>query len=482
MVTKPKTPPWEHRRWRGGVARGDSAWVQGVVYLVVGCVWLGAAAAFAAAQGKRILHEEWFVGLFLLFFMAGGIGFLVGAFIALARWWRFGQARVRMTTLPGVIGGHFSGEVELPDSLPANANVYLELSCEVTRQAPARGNDDINAPSVSTVWTQKICTKPGDRQRRDRQWRIPFDFAIPYRTKENDVLPDETDDRMIEGGISVKYGWHLRVTAKLPGPDLNLKCHVPVFKTAASNCKLNHVPEIGAELPLEQYLAEKDEPRRVRIEAGPHGPVFVGAVRPIMWSVVLVPTIFGVVFTAAGIGVPIVVWTTSGLVKELHVPKDGLDALSLLMPLAFIAIPALISTVIFAFGAFISMVTIGSFVSRRTWVERGRIHQKRTFLAIPLPSRSVPCNQVDRVDTNGSSSSNGKSFSSVAVWCNGKNRRAAELSLLAFVQKLAASMTVGTDIPTRRETDALIAALRQEINRQRNVPLTKDDDDGTEPA
>ncbi len=449
----------------------------GVVPLVVGGAFLAVAAAIAVTGKRSSLHDAWILGVFVLLFITGGIGFLIGAFIALARWWRFGEVRVRMATVPGIIGGHFAGEVDLPDSLPANANVYLELFCAMTRSGPTRRTDDMDVVSVCKVWTQKICTKPADRHCRNRQWSLPFDFTIPYRTAGNEVSPDETDDGKLEGGISVKYMWHLCVTAKFPGPDLNVKFRVPVFKTEASDHTLDQVPEAGAGLPLEQYLEMKDEKRRVRIEAGSRGPVFVGAVTPVMWSAILVPAILGIVFTAAGIGVPILVLTTSNLAKDLHVPKDGMDALGLLLPLFCIIIPLFISAVVLAFGAFLSMITLGSFVSRRTWVERGMICQTRTFLGILLPSRSVPCDQVDRVATNGSSSSDGKSFSTVAVRFKGKNRREEEHGLLAFVKMLAASMTVGTDLPTQRETQEIIDALRREINRQRVAPLAEDDED-----
>lgn len=452
---------------------------QGVVPLVVGGAFLSVAAVIAV-KGIRNLREDWVLGVFVLLLIAGGIGFLIGAFISLARWCRFGGVRVRMVTVPGIIGGHFAGEVELPDSLPANANVYLELFCGMTRSGPARRTDDIDVDSVSKVWTQKICTKPADRHCRNRQWSLPFDFTIPYRRTGNEVFPDETDDGKLEGGISVKYMWHLCVTAKLPGPDLNVKFRVPVFKTEASDHTLDQEPEAGADLPLEQYLEMKDEKRRVRIEAGSRGPVFVGAVTPVMWSAVLGTAILGIVFTSAGIGIPIVVLTTSGLAKDLHMPKNGIDALGLVLPLLCIIVPLFISVVVLAFGAFLSMITLGSFVSRRTWVERDMICQTRTFLGIPLPSRSVPCDQIDRVATNGSSSSDGKSFSTVAVMFRGKNRREEEHGLLAFAKMLAASMTVGTDLPTQRETQEIIDALRREINQQRSTPLAEDDDDGAE--
>ena len=477
-MTVSSTNPWEHRRWRGGIARGNLGWAT-AFHFFMSLMFLGVAAGIAVKMPRAFLFvmpgkDAWVPGVFGWMFAVIGLCGFSWALIFLARWWRFGRCRVRMTTVPGVIGGHFAGEVELPDSLPADADVRLELLCEATSYTPGSRSDDHGTTSISVEWSQKICTGPGDRRCRNRQWFISFDFTIPYRTDAQAILHDETDDTQNNNGTSTKYQWHLCVTAKLPGADLDIKFRVPVFKTAASDCTLDQVPEAGADLPLEQYLEMKDEKRRVRIEGGPRGPVFVGAVTPVMWAVVLPVGIFGAVFTAVGIGVPI--FTLSEFSHEIHLPKSAMDALGMLLPFLFVMIPGAIGLVFFIIGTLLSMATLGSFIARQTWVERGMICQTRTFLGIPLPSRSVPCGQVDRVDTSGSSSSGGKSFSSVAVYFRRNDDGKRQHGLVAMVRGMAFGMTVGTDIPTRRETQELIAALRREINRQRNVPLAVDDD------
>ncbi len=479
MTTQFTKKPWEHRRWRGGVARGNLGWAA-FFHFFMSLLFLGVAVGIAVKMPRAFLFampgkDAWVPGAFGWMFAVIGLCGFSWALIALARWWRFGRCRVPMTTIPGVIGGHFTGEVELPDSLPADAEVRLELLCEVTYYTPGSRSDDHGTTSISTEWAYKVCTRPADRQYRNRQLSVPFDFTIPYKTDMLASLHDETNDTRNTNGTSIKYQWHLRVTAKLPGADLDIKFRVPVFKTEASDPTLDQVPEAGAELPLEQYLAMKDEKRRVRVEGGPRGPVFVGAVMPVMWAIVLPIGIFGAVFTAVGIGVPIL--TISEFNHEIHIPKSAMDALGMLLPLLFVIIPSLIGLVFFVIGALLSMATLGSFVARRTWVERGNLCQSRTFFGIPLPTRTEPCGMVASVGTGGGSSSNGKSFATVVVHFRRKDGGVEQRGLQTMVRRTISGFTGGTDIPTRRETQELIAALRGEINRQRSIPLTEDGED-----
>ena len=477
-MTTPVVNLWEHRRWRGGVARGNLGWAA-FFHLFMSLLFLGVAAGIAVKMPKAFLFavkgkDGWVPGVFGWMFAVIGICGFAWALVALARWWRFGRCRVRMATVPGVIGGHFAGEVELTDALPADAEVRLELLCEETYYRLGSRSNDSGTTAISTEWSYKLCTRPADRRCRNRRWFIPFDFTIPYKTDELAILHDETNDTRNTNGTSIKYQWYLRVTAKLPGADLDIKFHVPVFKTAASDCTLDQVPEAGADLPLDKYLATLDERRRVRVESGPGGPVFVAAVTPVMWANILAPGIFAAVALGVGIGVPLL--TLSEFRHEIHAPRDAMDALGMLLPLLFVLVPCVISVVFFALGGFLSGIIISSFIARRTWVERGSLCQCRTFFGLPLPRRTEPCGMIASVGTSGDSSSNGKSFASVAVYFRRQDGGAEPRGLLAMMRRSIGGMTVGTDIPTRRETQELIAAIRGEINRQRSTPLT------TEPA
>lgn len=441
-----------------------------LLFLAVG---ISVSLTFNAGDAK----EGWLLVLFVSMFLLIGCGGLVWTFICFARWLRFGRCRVRMQTLPGVIGGHFTGEIEVPPTLPFTADVHIELRCEAERSSPGRGSDEHGSTSISVEWSSKIRAGSSDRKFRNRQTFIPFDFVIPYRTNETGVLHDETSNGRNSLGITIRYKWYLHVTSDLEGANLDAKFHVPVFKTEASEETVADPPEAAAGLPLDQYLLVQGEKRRVRIAGALDGCVYVCAAKPIMWRTVLLPGLFGAIFLAVGIGLPVGFLVSGELAGSLHVPKDLLDGLALLPSLLFSIVPFFIAAGFCAFGLLFTFITVQTFIARKTWVSKGIIYQQRTFLGFRLPSIAIPCDRVTSVGTSSSSSSGGKSFSDVSVCFAPKDGRPAPRGLLAAVSG-ANSILVVTNIPTLRERDELIASLQKDINRNRKTPLSEDGDDG----
>jgi hypothetical protein len=470
--TGPGTEPWEHRRWRGDLARHAQGW--GVCFhFFMASMFCGVGIGMLIWIPRAELAREKFLWLFIAMFSLVGLSMLTWAFICLARWLRFHACQVRMQTMPGVIGGHFAGEVTLPGSFPDDADVRLELLCEASTFSPGKGNQE-SSTSVSTEWSRKLCVRSSARRQGGHQGGVPFDFIIPYG------LQDETDEtRSEKTGNATSYKWHLRVMAELPGADLDIKFHVPVFKTAASDRHLTQVPEAGADLPLEKYLDEQGEKQRIRIEAGHNGPVYVGGITPVIWSSFLLIGVFALIFGGAGIGL-LVAGPQRMVLKDLHVPTGIGDALFMLLPMAFIIIPTFIGLVCSGLGALFLAIALKEFISRRTWVANGTVYQSRRFLGIPLPTLAIPCNQVSSVGVGSSSSSGGKSFSDVTIAFR-KNGQSVRGSLLKTVLGVG-TITVATSIPTRRETDAVINALRNNINQQRNAPIAEDGEEEPENA
>jgi hypothetical protein len=424
------------------------------------------------------LAREKFLWLFIGMFSLAGLCMLTWAFICLARWLRFHGCQVRMQPVPGVIGGHFIGEVVLPASFPDDADVRLELLCERTVFYPGRKNHGGDSSSSTYAdWSYKHCVHPAERRRGGYQGSVPFDFVIPYG------LNDETDDAEAEEtGNTTSYKWHLQVTAALPGADLNIKFHVPVFKTAASDQHLTKVPEAGTDLPLEKYLEEQGEKQRIHIEAGHNGPVYVGGITPVIWSSFLPIGAFALVFGGAGIGL-LVAGPQRMVFKDLHVPHGIGDALFMLLSLAFIIIPTFIGLACSGFGALFLTIAFKEFILRQTWIANGNVYQRRRLLGIPLRTISIPCEQVGQVGVGGSTSSGGKSWKDVTI----EPRQLQPLSGNAWVRLYKAilkpgSITVATSIPTQRETDKIIKDLRNNINQHRNAPIADDaeEDEGEE--
>lgn len=133
--------PWEHRRWRDGICRPDLGGRALILWFIA--LAFGGALAGIALKSPDMLHfsrMHWKIlipcGLALVSFL-----FMVGALISTSRWLRFRGCRVRLGKVPGVIGGHFRGEVMLPESFPADIDVRMELVCETTTTTPGKGSE-----------------------------------------------------------------------------------------------------------------------------------------------------------------------------------------------------------------------------------------------------------------------------------------------------------------------------------------------------
>jgi hypothetical protein len=466
VAEKNGTPPWEHRRWRGGVVRHRQAW-EILLFFFAGTAFAGAGIWMLIGNSRDTLRQEWPLPIVIATVLLLGTGLGIAAFVLLFRWLCFRDCQVRMRTMPGVIGGHFVGEVFLPASLPNDADVRLELLCESTTNSP--GSEGGNT-SISIDWSYKVCIRSAMRQ-AGNSGRVPFDFTIPYG------LHDETDEfRSEQTNTSTTFKWHLRVMAELPGADLNLKFHVPVFNTAASDPTLTQVPESGADLPLEKYLDELGEKQRIRIEAGRQGPVYVGGITPVIWSSLLVHGFISLMLGVGGIGILGFAAIQAIHLKGLLAPQGTTGILTLGLSLLSVLGPGGIGVILAGLGALVFSSFCSEFISRRTWIANGTIYQSRSLLGIPLPARSVSCEAVERVGIGDKSGDgHGKWFSHVDIVF--KNPRRTWRSLFASCPKFEGPITVATSIPTRRETDAVINALRNHINQQRNAPLA---DDGEE--
>ena len=218
------TKPWEHRRWRGGICTSDLA-IKSVVFWGITTFLSGIIVLLMRTAPELFDFEN---SRWLLLVPGGiGLGILIvaaNALVSTIRWVRFGKCFVRMHTVPGVIGGHFRGEVMLPDTLPLDSIVLLQLKCESYSTIYGK-NDNSDTIFKDAEWEESIKIATGECSRRNRRCTVPFDFGIPAG------LPDETDSRR-DSQSSLDFTWLLRVRTQLKGPDLNMEYVVPIFKNA----------------------------------------------------------------------------------------------------------------------------------------------------------------------------------------------------------------------------------------------------------
>ena len=445
--TLSSTPPfpWEHRRWRNGTCSSGLG-VSAIAFWVAVAVCAG-VVVLIAFKSPRMLHfsqarwEVLFPGVLAVF----GAGFLVAALIATARWFRFGRCRVQMRTVPGVIGGHFRGEVLLPESFPSDTDVRMELICESTTTITGKG-DNSDHLSIDRVWSHTIRVTSNASLRHDGNCAIPFDFAIPYG------LTDETDSK-VEGDFRVDIRWILRVFAKLDGPDLNMRFHVPVFRTAASDPSVKG--DLATEKPLDAFLNDTGMRRRIRMEFENGAMSYVCDAMGMPKAVCLVPLLFGIVFLSVAVFVPCN--SLSDSIKELLKPAQGWMNLFRLIPLFTSLGICMIMAVFGLIGLLLLFLSVRGFIARRTWIENGIIQQRSCFLGIRW-TRQCPCSSATGVNLGDTTKSGGQTWYDVVI------ERNTEAQYKRFEWRyLFSRITVATNVPTEREAQDIVDHLKKDL-------------------
>jgi hypothetical protein len=121
-----------------------------------------------------------------------------------------------MTAVPGVLGGHLSGSIQIPARVPAGVEARVKLACDRTRRSST-------GPLSWTLWQDELTvTTPASGS-------LPVTFTIPF-----DLPPSELPERAGMHDAS-PISWTLSVTVRVPGVDYLETFRVPVFATAASD-------------------------------------------------------------------------------------------------------------------------------------------------------------------------------------------------------------------------------------------------------
>ena len=438
--------PWEHRRWRNGTCRAGLGG-QTIGFWIATLILLGIAVTIVY-QNPRMLqfsHVRWQV-IFPYGIGASGLIFLFAALVATARWLRFSRCRVQLRTVPGVIGGHFRGEVLLPESFPSDTDVRMELIGEATTTIVGKG-DSSDQISIDRAWSHTVRVTANASLCHDGACIIPFDFAIPYG------LTDETDSR-VNGDVRVDIRWILRVFAKLNGPDLNMRFRVPVFRTEASDRSVKGDPQ--TEKPLEAFLHDMGQGRRIRMEFENSAMTYVCDAMGMQAGVSFVPMIFGVVFLAAGLfagfdGLP-------DLIKEVLKPAQGWVNLFRLIPLMMSVGLCLLTVVFSLFGLLFLFIGVSGLIARRTWIENGIIHQRLSFLGVPW-RRRCPCSSATGVNLGDTTKSGGQTWYGIVI------ERNTEAQYKRFEWRyLFSRITVATNVPTEREAQDIVDHLKKDLH------------------
>ena len=267
------------------MSRAD--WASGVASAGAGkelkALWLGAAimnalglpVGWMALFGGQTLPL--YIQVVLPVFTLVGLHVLFVAVRDSLRWRRFGRLQMTLDPLPGSIGGHVGGMLELPFHQAAAADFRVALIC--IRDRLVQTSEGSNR-SDSVEWAREMVP---DVERSGRGVRLRYTFEVPEGLPQSEEPSD------------AYHRWVIRVQADVPGPDLDQVFEVPVLLTdppleagepALSEVTAADVPELA--------------PRVVRVHRGrgrltlsfPSGRGGVGGIMLLA---------FGAVFAGAGV-------------------------------------------------------------------------------------------------------------------------------------------------------------------------------------
>ncbi len=221
LAARDPAKPWLWREdWAQGFAEPE--WRStAATFGAMGLLFLLVSIPGVAAIPKNWHGHNRYVTLVVLLFPLAGLYLVSQSLFAFFRDRKFRQARLTLSSLPGVIGGRLQGRVESGFLFPSGAQVDLTLSC-IRSYVSNSGSSRSRWENV--LWQDKhaVTAYAGGAGSY-----LPVEFTIPYDARE-------TDGRNANDEIF----WRLTAVAALPGLDFRASFKAPVFKTEASDAAL----------------------------------------------------------------------------------------------------------------------------------------------------------------------------------------------------------------------------------------------------
>lgn len=276
----PSAPPWEYWSQEGIPPRLKKLTI---IMLLFTIAWSSLAFTIPILifSTKGIPEgPEWLVMLF----PTVGLGLWSWLILTWLRQRVCGPSLAFLHPFPGALGGDVRGHVQYRKHHRPRQGFDVSLLClqHVKRRCGSKTNY-----ATQTLWesTQRIDGLQGSD--------LPFSFSCPT---------DLPESQKREGWEGVE--WSLRVQARLPGVDLDQSFEIPVFKTEWSrDLTREQILEERAEQPRdEERTQELLESLGLRFERRVSGWSCRGGIR-LRLAQAIAQGIFGVVFTAIGVGI-----------------------------------------------------------------------------------------------------------------------------------------------------------------------------------
>ena len=326
------------------------------------------------------------------------------------RWRRFGRLEMTLDPLPGSIGGHVGGSVELPIHQAEASDCRVMLMCVRDRLVKTK---DGSGRSESVEWAKEALPDLG---RSGSGVRLRYTFEVP------EGLPpsaEPSDDY---------HKWVIRVQADLPGADLDQIFEVPALlvdpplearEPALSEATAAEAPELSA--------------RVVRVHRSRGGlTLSFPAGRGGLGGLMLL--IFGAVFGGGGLlaWVSITDMGAGGVIGGITVVFGGFFLL-----------------VFGGVGALMMLLGLYSLVnSLVVEIRNGKVSARRSFF-LPF-NRTARFEEIEKIEMDVHSRVGQGAKSSSHVRIRGIVRGGRSISL-------------GDDVPLGRQSEILAALLEEAI-------------------
>ena len=196
--------------WASGVASAAGRKELRVVWMAAAIMnTLGLPVGWMTLFGDRDFPV--YVQVALPAFTLVGLHILFVAVRDSFRWRRFGRLEMTLDPLPGSIGGHVGGSLELPIHQAAPSDFRVMLLCLRDRLVKTH---DGSGRSESVEWGKETLAELG---RSGRGVRLRYTFEVPEGLPPSEEPSDDY------------HKWVVRVQADVPGADLDQVFEVPVL-------------------------------------------------------------------------------------------------------------------------------------------------------------------------------------------------------------------------------------------------------------
>jgi hypothetical protein len=296
--------PWMwDRDWASGrirsaeTATAVSAWIFAIM-------WNAVSAPVLFFLPDELDKGNWLALIGLLFPLIG-VGFIVWAVRATARFRNFGTSELVLASSPAPLGGVLAGTIDTRlDAVPES--MKLTLSC-VRRVATSGRN---NSTNETLLFTDERVIPGGLMLREATGTIIPFSFELPADGVASDRLSSPAS-----------VHWRLSAEAEVTGVDYSSRFELPVFRTDAALVEASRVNavEIAGDTVAAREMALRFDPidATIRIAQSPGGGTefrFGAARTPgAALGITIVTAIFlGVAYGISLLGAPLLFATVFG--------------------------------------------------------------------------------------------------------------------------------------------------------------------------